>query len=109
LFLVLILGVLIYLFGNPLTGSPGTYQIVSYSAKYSGPIADSAWQNAMKWVRENTSKEDIFIHWWDYGYLVQLIGERTSVLDGGNANAYWNHLMGRYVLTTPFPETALDL
>jgi len=30
-------------------------------------------------------------------------------LDGGNANAYWDHLMGRYVLTTPNPETAYSM
>jgi len=30
---------------------------------------------------------------------VQSIGERATMLDGGNSIAYWNHLMGRYGLT----------
>lgn len=57
------------------------------------------WQKAMSWVRENTPEDAVFGHWWDYGYWLQSIGERTTVLDGGNAQSYWNHMMGRYALT----------
>jgi hypothetical protein len=53
----------------------------------------------MQWVRENTSENAVFGHWWDYGYWVQSLGERATVLDGGNVIPYWNHLMGRYTLT----------
>ncbi|MEM2932906.1 MAG: STT3 domain-containing protein [Candidatus Pacearchaeota archaeon] len=66
------------------------------------------WQKAMAWVRENTSKDAIFTHWWDYGYWVQTIGERATVVDGGHPVSFWNHLMGREVLTTPEPITALQ-
>ena len=66
------------------------------------------WQKAMAWVRENTSTNAVFAHWWDYGYWLQSIGERATVLDGGNAIGYWNHLMGRYVLTGPNERTALE-
>jgi hypothetical protein len=61
----------------------------------------------MAWVRNNTASGSIFLHWWDYGYILQTIGGRPTVLDGGNYNSYWDHLMGRYVLTTPNPNTAL--
>ncbi len=57
------------------------------------------WQKAMKWVRDTTPKNAVFSHWWDYGYWVQSIGERATVLDGGNFIVYWDHLMGRHVLT----------
>lgn len=59
------------------------------------------WQKAMAWVRENTSENAVFGHWWDYGYWVQSIGNRATVLDGGNAIPYWDYLMGRYALTAP--------
>lgn len=57
------------------------------------------WQKAMGWVRENTPETAVFAHWWDYGYWLQSIGERATILDGGNVIVYWNHLMGRHVLT----------
>ncbi len=66
------------------------------------------WQKAMAWVRENTSETAVFAHWWDYGYWVQSIGNRATILDGGNAIGYWNHLMGRYVLTGPDEMKALE-
>jgi asparagine N-glycosylation enzyme membrane subunit Stt3 len=73
-----------------------------------GSSANTQWQYSMKWVRDNTSPGDIFVHWWDYGYWVQYIGERPTVTDGGHGNGYWDHLTGRYLLTTPYPETALS-
>ncbi|MEI7719014.1 MAG: hypothetical protein WCI72_04045 [archaeon] len=101
--------VLISLFGNPLmTGSYGNYKITKYSAANMGPIADNQWQLMMGWARNNTQSNDLFAHWWDYGYQIQTMSNRTTILDGGNNNPYWNHLMGRYVLTTPKPETALS-
>ncbi len=59
------------------------------------------WQQAMSWVRTNTPETAVFAHWWDYGYWLQSIGNRATVLDGGNAIVYWDYLMGRYVLTEP--------
>jgi len=87
---------------------PGSYQAVVSQAKYIGPSANSQWQNAMAWARNNTGLRDIFVHWWDYGYFVQTLGLRPTVTDGGHANGYWDHLTGRYLLTTPYPETALS-
>jgi len=67
------------------------------------------WEKAMFWVRENTPEKSIFVHWWDYGYWVQTIGQRPTVTDGGHSIKHWDHLTGRYLLTTPNPETALSL
>ncbi len=66
------------------------------------------WQKAMAWVRENTPQDAVFGHWWDYGYWLQSIGNRATVLDGGNAIPYWDYLMGRHGLTTPNMEDALE-
>lgn len=67
------------------------------------------WQSAMSWVRDNTPLNAVFAHWWDYGYWVQSIGLRATVLDGGNQYPYWNHLMGRQALTGTNPTEALNL
>jgi asparagine N-glycosylation enzyme membrane subunit Stt3 len=68
------------------------------------------WQKAMAWVRNNTPKDAIFAHWWDYGYWLQTIGERPTILDGGHAmhGGFWNYLMGRHVLTAPNEIEALE-
>ncbi len=68
-------------------------------AQYTGPSYNQQWQRAGQWIRENTPKDAVFAHWWDYGYWVQTGGERATITDGGNAIGYWNYLMGRHVLT----------
>jgi len=82
---------------------------ITTQAKYTGPSANYQWQNAMDWIRKNTPGDSKFIHWWDYGYWVQTLGERATITDGGHANGHWDHLIGRYLLTTPYPETAKSL
>lgn len=81
--------------------------VQNYS-NYVPGVYNQQWQRAMSWVRESTPVDSVFGHWWDYGYWVQSIGERATILDGGNSVSYWNHLMGRYVLTSPSKEDALE-
>ena len=66
------------------------------------------WQQAMSWVRVTTPENSVFAHWWDYGYWIQTMGERATVLDGGNSISYWNYLMGRHVLTANNESEALE-
>jgi len=66
------------------------------------------WQKAMAWVRENTPENAVFGHWWDYGYWLQSIGNRATVLDGGNVISLWNYYMGRLVLTGDNEKDALE-
>ncbi len=78
-------------------------------AKSTAPSGyEHQWQKAMAWVRENTQENAVFAHWWDYGYWVQTIGKRATVLDGGNAIGYWNHLLARHVLTGESEKEALE-
>jgi len=71
-------------------------------------VYNQQWQKAMNWTREETPKDAVFGHWWDYGYWVQSIGERATVLDGGNGITFWNYYMGRLVLTGDNQKDALE-
>jgi dolichyl-diphosphooligosaccharide--protein glycosyltransferase len=82
-------------------------QSVATAESYIPSIYTQQWQLAMSWVRENTPENAVFGHWWDYGYWLQSIGERATVLDGGNAIVYWNYLMGRHGLTGQSYDEAL--
>ena len=88
------------------------YQFYNVSSSEAGGYVPSVytqqWQKAMAWVRENTQENAVFGHWWDYGYWLQSIGNRATVLDGGNAIVYWNHMMGRYALTGADDFKAID-
>ncbi len=85
------------------------YEITKAGARNMVPsVYTHQWQNAMAWVRENTPENAVFGHWWDYGYWVQTIGKRATILDGGNAVGYWNHLLAMHVLTADSEREALE-
>lgn len=52
------------------------------------------------WLRDNTPQDARVMAWWDYGYQITGIGNRTTIADGNT----WNHehiaLLGR-CLTSP--------
>ena len=88
----------------------GNFQATKTHAKGMVPSSyTQQWQKAMEWVRENTPEDAVFGHWWDYGYWLQSIGDRATMLDGGNHISYWNYLMGRHGLTADSEEEALEL
>ena len=85
------------------------YQNSNVQAQYTGPSANYQWQGAMQFVRQNTEEKSIFVHWWDYGYWVEYLGERPTLADGGHFQGeFRTHMIGRYVLTNPKPEIALS-
>lgn len=55
-------------------------------------------ENAMKWIRDNTTKDAVFTHWWDYGYWIQTMGERATTVDGGNYYFWRNYDNARYFM-----------
>ena len=44
----------------------------------------TTWFENMKWAQFNIPQEDPIVTWWDYGYWIQTLGNRTSLGDGGN-------------------------
>jgi len=112
-FVFIIFSILILL-GNPFSfltgGGFGGYlgNDLSVSKMYIPGAYQWQWQKAMEWVRTSTPENSVFAHWWDYGYWLQSIGERATILDGGNSIVYWDHLLGRYVLTGTDDSKSLE-
>ena len=61
------------------------------------------YREAYFWLRDNTPEDARIMAWWDYGYQITGIGNRTTIADGNT----WNHehiaLLGR-TLTSPEKE-----
>ncbi|GMI05877.1 hypothetical protein TrLO_g5603 [Triparma laevis f. longispina] len=61
------------------------------------------YREAYWWLRDNTPEDSRVMAWWDYGYQITGIANRTTVADGNT----WNHehiaLLGR-CLTSPEKE-----
>jgi dolichyl-diphosphooligosaccharide---protein glycosyltransferase len=45
------------------------------------------YREAYWWLRDNTPEDSRIMAWWDYGYQITGIGNRTTIADGNT----WNH------------------
>ena len=61
------------------------------------------YRQAYHWLRDKTPQDSRVMAWWDYGYQITGIGNRTSIADGNT----WNHehiaTLGK-CLTSPVKE-----
>jgi len=61
------------------------------------------YREAYFWLRDKTTKDSRVMAWWDYGYQITGIAQRTSIADGNT----WNHehiaTLGK-CLTSPVAE-----
>ena len=44
-------------------------------------FASDDWLVAMSWIKENTPEDAIIASWWDYGYWITTLSERTTLAD----------------------------
>lgn len=49
------------------------------------PFSD--WIQALQWIRQNTPTSSVVIAWWDYGYWITVMGNRTTLVDNATINS----------------------
>jgi len=63
------------------------------------PVMIDDFREAYWWVRDNTPEDSRVLSWWDYGYQINGIANRTTIADGNT----WNHehiaLLGRSLVS----------
>ncbi len=59
------------------------------------------WLAATTWIKENTPKDAVIAAWWDYGYWITTLGERTTLVDNSTIIDWAIKKMGYTLITTP--------
>jgi dolichyl-diphosphooligosaccharide--protein glycosyltransferase len=44
------------------------------------------WLDALEWIERNTPEDSVIASWWDYGYWITTLGNRTSLADNATIN-----------------------
>ncbi len=57
------------------------------------------WTQALQWIRQNTPTNSVIISWWDYGYWVTVMGNRTTVADNATLNGTRIAQIGRMFMS----------
>ncbi|MCP8308179.1 MAG: hypothetical protein H3Z52_00750 [archaeon] len=61
------------------------------------PVTD--WLEALTWIRENTPRDAVIIAWWDWGYWITVMGNRTSLADNATINSTRIQQIGRLLMS----------
>jgi len=81
--LVIVFSIFNYSFGIQYAANiPPT--IASASTQLSRNVDD--WLEALAWIRDNVPEDAVIAAWWDYGYWISFIANRTSLADNGTLN-----------------------
>jgi dolichyl-diphosphooligosaccharide--protein glycosyltransferase len=77
--------------------APTTIAAASLPLKPSEPVSD--WLDALNWMRVNLKQTDIVCSWWDYGYWITAIANKTTLADNGTVNATQIAMIGKMFMS----------
>ncbi|BBD72603.1 peptide transporter [Sulfodiicoccus acidiphilus] len=65
--------------------------IVNSASPY--PYPSYAWIDALDWINNHTPTDSVIFSWWDYGYWIQVVGNRTVIDENNTLNGTQIRLM----------------
>jgi len=90
IFLILLIAI-IPTFWTAVRGSYQPATIVTSSIPTAPSAGDELkyqdWLEALSWMRLNTRPNSVVFAWWDYGYWITALGNRTTIADNGTQNS----------------------
>ena len=59
------------------------------------------WLETMEWIKLNTPENAKIAAWWDYGYWISTLSERTTYVDNATLSTYDIQKMARVLMSPP--------
>ena len=51
------------------------------------PIVTDDWKDSLEWIKKNTPEDSVIAAWWDYGYWITTLSERTTLADNATIDS----------------------
>ncbi len=64
-------------------------------------IVTNDWPDTMTWIKNNTPPNSVIASWWDYGYWIQTLGNRTTFVDNATIDSNKIAQIARMFLSSP--------
>jgi len=64
-------------------------------------VATDDWHNAMEWLNKNTPEDAVIASWWDYGYWITTLSERTTLADNATVSTLKIQQIAKTLLSPP--------
>ena len=75
------------------TYSPVTIMASSVPLRTGEPILE--WYETLMWMKYKLPDDAIVVSWWDYGYWISIVGNKTTLADNGTMNTTQIQNIGR--------------
>ena len=59
------------------------------------------WLQTLEWIKLNTPESAIIASWWDYGYWITTMSERTTIVDNATLSTEQIQKMAKMFMSTP--------
>ena len=59
------------------------------------------WLETLEWIKTNTPEDSVIGSWWDYGYWIQTLADRTTLIDNATLNGKTIQKFAAMYLSTP--------
>ncbi|MCY0859250.1 MAG: peptide transporter [Sulfolobaceae archaeon] len=69
-----------------------------YNSATSYVVNNYAWVSALDWIRTHTPQHSFILSWWDYGYWIEVVGNRTVIDENNTLNGTQIRLMAEIFL-----------
>ena len=64
-------------------------------------ISSNDWNESLEWLKNNSEEDAIIASWWDYGYWIQTISQRATILDNATLSSEKIKNMAKIFLSEP--------
>ena len=64
-------------------------------------ITTNDWGDALEWIKGDTEHDAVIAAWWDYGYWITAIADRTTLIDNATINQAQIKKVAKIFLSTP--------
>jgi dolichyl-diphosphooligosaccharide--protein glycosyltransferase len=99
--------IIIFLFTLPLVfpesgnwiSNADTPPIILTGATSSPPTND--WLDTLEWIKLNTPENAVIASWWDYGYWITVLSDRTTIVDNATLSTLQIQKMAKMLMSAP--------
>jgi dolichyl-diphosphooligosaccharide--protein glycosyltransferase len=76
-----------------------TPPIILTGATSNPPTTD--WLETLEWIKLNTPENAVIASWWDYGYWITTMSDRTTIVDNATLSTIQIQKMAKILMSTP--------
>jgi len=64
-------------------------------------VSTNDWKETLEWIKLNTPPDSVVVSWWDYGYWITTMSQRTTLVDNATISTSQIQKIAEIFLSTP--------